>query len=265
MRDETRNANVHIFGDAETVARAVASRFAELAEESVVARGRFAVALSGGSTPRRIYELLSGAEYAPRFEWSKVHVFFGDERAVPPDDAESNYRMARASLLSRVCIPSENVHRMIGEGDAAANARLYEDELRVFFGGDALPRFDLVMLGLGDDGHTASLFPGTHALEESGAWVVANWIEKLGVYRLTLTARVINNAAHILFVVTGAGKAERLREVVKGARDPRRLPAQMIRSVDGTLDWYVDQAAASKLDETQQRQATDDRSRQTEN
>jgi 6-phosphogluconolactonase len=244
---ETQTANVLIFEDGEAVARAVAGRFVEVADECVRERGRFSVALSGGSTPRRIYELLSGAEFASRVAWSKVHVFFGDERSVPPDDAQSNYRMARESLLSRVALPAENVHRMIGEGDAAANARLYEDELRSFFGGDALPAFDLVMLGLGEDGHTASLFPGSPALEERSAWVVANWIEKLNAYRLTLTAPVINNASHVVFVVTGAGKAERLLEIVKGARDPRRLPAQLIRTARGTLDWYVDRAAAAKL------------------
>lgn len=238
---------MHIYDDAEAVARAAASRFAELAEECVSTRGRFAVALSGGSTPRRIYQLLSGEEFATRVEWPKVHVFFGDERCVPPNDEASNYHMAYESLLARVSIPTENVHRMIGEGDAASNARLYEDELRVFFGDEELPRFDLVMLGMGKDGHTASLFPGSPALAESDAWVLANWVEKIGAYRLTLTSRVINNAAHVLFVITGAGKAERLLEVIEGARDPQRLPAQLIRPARGTLDWYIDEAAASKL------------------
>jgi 6-phosphogluconolactonase len=247
MSSDEQTANVHLFDDAEAVARAVAARFVELAEDCVHTSGRFSVALSGGSTPRRIYELLAGEEFASRVEWSKVHVFFGDERCVPPDDAESNYRMAQESLLSRVDVPAENVHRMIGEGDAAANARLYEDELRKFFGGDDLPRFDLIMLGMGDDGHTASLFPHSPALEDAGAWVVANFVEKFGAYRLTLTAPVINHAAHVWFVVAGAVKAERLREVIKGERDPQRLPAQSIRPVDGSLDWYVDHAAASKL------------------
>jgi 6-phosphogluconolactonase len=245
--DEARAAMVHVFADAERVARAAAARFVELAGECVSARGRFCVALSGGSTPRGIYELLSGQEFAPRVGWPKVHVFFGDERCVPPDDKESNYRMARESLLSRVAIPGGNVHRMIGEGDAAANARLYEDDLRAFFGGDRLPRLDLVMLGMGDDGHTASLFPGSPALDESRAWVVANRVEKFAAYRLTLTAPVINNAAHVTFVVTGAGKAERLREVIEGPRDPPRLPAQLIRPASGALEWFIDQAAASRL------------------
>ena len=238
---------VLIFDDAEALARAAAQRFAGIAAESVNARGRFSVALSGGSTPRRIYELLSGDEFKARVDWPKAHVFFGDERCVPPDDDASNYRMARESLLSRVGVPAENVHRMIGEGDAAANARLYEDELRSSFGDAGLPAFDLVMLGLGDDGHTASLFPGTGALEDGGAWVAANWVGKLGAYRLTLTAPAINHAAHVMFVVAGAGKAERLREVLEGAREPQRLPAQLIRPAGGTLEWYVDRAAAARL------------------
>jgi 6-phosphogluconolactonase len=237
-----------IFDDAEALARAAASRFVELAAACVDGRGRFSVALAGGSTPRRIYELLAGDEFAPRVEWSKVHVFFGDERCVPPDDAESNYRMARETLLSRVGVVQENVHRMIGEGDAVANARLYEDELRAYFGGAELPRFDLVMLGLGEDGHTASLFPASPALDERAAWVTANRVEKFSVFRLTLTAPVINNAAHVLFVVAGAGKANSLREVLEGERDPQKLPAQLIRPTGGSLEWYVDRAAASRLE-----------------
>lgn len=240
-------AQVRVFGGPELVARAAAARFAELAGECVSAAGRFSVALSGGSTPRRIYELLAGGEFAPRVEWPRVHVFFGDERCVPPDDAESNYRMARESLLSRVALPAQNVHRMAGEGRPPESARAYEEELRAFFGGAEWPRFDLVMLGLGDDGHTASLFPGSPALAEGRAWAAANWVEKLGAFRLTLTAPAINHAAHVMFVVTGAGKAERLREVVEGPRDPQRLPAQMIRPGRGTLDWYVDEAAAARL------------------
>jgi 6-phosphogluconolactonase len=248
MNDDRDTPRVLIFDDAESVARAAATRFAEIAAAAIDERGRFSVALSGGSTPRRIYELFAGGEFASRVEWPKVHVFFGDERCVPPDDAESNYRMALETLLSWVGIAPENVHRMIGEGDAVANARLYEDELRAYFGGDALPRFDLVMLGLGEDGHTASLFPATLALDERAAWVVANRVEKLGAYRLTLTAPVINNAAHVMFVVAGAGKAEPLHEVIEGERDPRRLPAQLIRPTKGSLEWYVDRAAASRLE-----------------
>ncbi|MCA1555486.1 MAG: 6-phosphogluconolactonase, partial [Acidobacteria bacterium] len=153
--------NLQIFADAGKVARAAAERFIELARESVAAHGRFSVALAGGSTPKRIYELLASDELNAQLDWSAVHIFFGDERCVPPDHADSNYRMANEALLSRVSLPEQNIHRMRGEGDAVANARLYEDELRGFFDGENWPQFDLVMLGMGDDGHTASLFPGT--------------------------------------------------------------------------------------------------------
>jgi 6-phosphogluconolactonase len=246
MSEATTRVLIH--DDAEAVARAAARRFVEIADEATRARGRFSVALSGGSTPRRIYELLAGEEFAARVDWTKAHVFFGDERCVPPGDEASNYRAAHETLLARVSVPAGNVHRMIGEGDAVANARLYEDELRSFFGDATFPQFDLVMLGLGEDGHTASLFPGTPALEERGAWVVANWVEKLNAYRLTLTAPAINHAAHVMFVVTGAGKADRLCEVLRGEQESRRLPAQLIRPTDGTLEWFIDRAAAARLE-----------------
>ena len=246
--DDRATPNLQIFADASEVARAAAARFAELARAGIETNGRFSVALAGGSTPKRIYELLAGGDFADGLDWSRVHVFFGDERSVPPDDADSNYRMANEALLSRVALPAENVHRMRGEGDAVANARLYEDELRGFFGdGAAWPEFDLVMLGMGDDGHTASLFPGTHALEVQSAWVTANWVEKFDTYRVTLTAPAINHARQVVFIVTGAGKAERLREVLHGPSDPHNLPSQLIRPRDGALAWYLDQAAAAKI------------------
>ena len=238
---------VTILEDAEAVARAAAERFAELAQQSIGERGRFAVALSGGSTPRRAYELLAGEDYRGRVDWPKVHVFFGDERMVPADSAESNYRMASEELLSRVPVPPENIHRINGLGDALANARLYEDELRTFFNDALWPSFDLVLLGMGDDGHTASLFPGTLALDEQAAWVAANWVEKLNAYRVTLTAPAINRAAHVLFLVTGANKAGPLAEVLKGELEPGRLPSQLIRPPDGSLEWLVDKAAAARL------------------
>ena len=240
--------NVLVFDDAESVARAAASRFAELARESVKARGLFAVALSGGSTPRRVYELLTDEEFGGSIDWPNVHVFFGDERMVPPDSAESNYRMANEALLSRVPVPPENVHRIDGVGDAAANASAYEREMRELFGDAEWPRLDLVLLGMGDDGHTASLFPGTKALDESRLWVASNWVEKLGAWRVTLTAPVINAARHVTFLVNGAGKAGRLLEVLKGERDPSRLPSQIIQPSDGNLEWFVDREAASRLE-----------------
>lgn len=234
--------------DPEQVARAAARRFVELAASSIADHGAFSVALAGGSTPKRIYELLAtDDEFEDKLDWQNVHVFFGDERTVPPDHADSNFRMANEALLARVPIPAQNVHPMKGMGDAAANALLYEDDLRSFFGDEEWPPFDLVMLGMGDDGHTASLFPSTEALKEARAWVVSNWVEKFGTWRITLAAPAINHARHVLFTVTGAGKADRLREVLRGPNDPDRLPSQLIRPAAGTLEWFVDKAAAAKL------------------
>jgi 6-phosphogluconolactonase len=241
--------DVRVFDDPESVARAAASRIVELAQASIAEKGSFTIALSGGSTPRRVFELLASEEFRDHIDWTNVHVFFGDERTVAPDHADSNYRMANEALLSRVNIPAENVHRIEGLGDAAANASDYESELRGLFGEDAeWPRLDLVMLGMGDDGHTASLFPATAALKEQRAWVVGNWVEKLDTWRITLTAPAINAARHVLFLVTGAGKAQRLREVLKGERDPSRLPSQLIQPREGTLEWFIDRAAAARLE-----------------
>lgn len=247
MTDAEQSPKVLVFDTAEEVARAAALRFVELSHSAIAARGRCGVALSGGSTPKRTFQLLASDDFKTQVDWAGVHVFFGDERCVPPDHADSNYRMADEALLSRVQIPPKNVHRIVGEGDAVANARLYEDELQTFFAGESWPRFDLVLLGLGDDGHTASLFPGTQALAERTAWVVANWVEKLNAYRITLSAPAINMAAHVAFLVTGAGKAERVAEVINGPREPERLPSQLIRPENGTLEWLLDRAAAARL------------------
>jgi len=238
---------VQVFDDAEAVARGAAERFVELGQAAIDARGCFSVGLAGGSTPKRTYELLASEAYREQLNWSKVHIFFGDERCVPPDHSESNYRMANEALISRVSIPPPNVHRINGLGDAVANASLYEDELRTFFNPASWPRFDLVLLGMGDDGHTASLFPGTKALAERQAWVAANWVEKFSTFRITLTAPVINHAANIVFLVSGTSKAERLSEVLRGARDPTKLPSQLIQPERGSLEWLVDKAAASQL------------------
>ena len=246
---EWMRLRVHVHETAEEVAWAAAWRVLERAAEAIRERGRFTVALAGGNTPRRVYELLTDERLSPHVDWPNVHVFFGDERMVPPDHAESNYRMANEALLSRVPVPPENVHRIEGVGDAAANASAYESEMRGLFGEDAdWPRFDHVLLGMGDDGHTASLFPGTDALNETRLWVAPNWVEKLGAWRVTLTAPAINAARFVTFLVNGAAKAARLREVLKGERDPARLPSQLIRPSDGTLEWFVDREAASRLE-----------------
>lgn len=239
--------DIRILENDEEVARAAAKCFVDIALRSISAVGRFSVVLAGGSTPRRAYELLATKEYRNRIAWPKVHIFFGDERCVPPTDATSNYRMANEAMISLLPIPTQNIHRMAGEGDAVANASLYQSDLQTFFDEAPWPRFDLVLLGMGDDAHTASLFPGTRGLSERKAWVLANWIQKLNAYRITLTPPAINNAANVLFLVTGAGKAKSLLRVLRGARDPEKLPAQLIQPMDGSLLWLVDKAAAGDL------------------
>lgn len=240
-------SNVSVYETPEEVARAAAARFVDIAANAISHNGRFSVALAGGSTPKRTYELLANKEHRDHVIWSKVHLFFGDERTVPPTHRDSNYRMASEALISKLPIPAQNVHRMLGEGDALANASLYEDDLQTFFEPSPWPRFDLILLGMGDDGHTASLFPGTTALREHDAWVVANWVAKLNTYRITLTPPAINSAAHIVFLVTGASKSERVFEVLRGQPDTERLPSQLIQPVNGSLLWLLDKPAAARL------------------
>lgn len=235
--------NLFVYETPQELAEAAARDFATLAEEAIGERGRFAVALAGGSTPRATYEVLAG-DYAGRIDWDSVHLFFGDERGVGPDHEDSNYRMAREALLDHV--PVGGVHRMRGElplGDAAA---AYEEELREFFGEDP-PRFDLILCGLGEDGHTLSLFPETSALDVTDRWVVANPVLKLETTRLTLTVPVANAASTVIFLVAGEGKAAALREVLEGDADPRAYPAKLVRPESGELIWMADRAAAGSL------------------
>ena len=207
------------------------------------------VALSGGSTPRRLFALLASEDWEP-LPWENIHLFWGDERHVGPDHPDSNYRMTVETLLDGGLVPQGNVHRIPSENpDAAAAALAYAAQLRGFFavGEGRFPRFDLVILGMGADGHTASLFPGTPVLNENSEWVAATWVEKLAAHRITLTPPLFNHARRVLFLVTGADKAATLREVLHGQRDPHRYPAQLIEPVDGTCRWLLDTAAAAEL------------------
>lgn len=235
-----------IYSDREALSRAAAERFVEFGQDAAAARGVFAVTLSGGSTPRQTYEKLASDEFRSRVDWRRAHFFWGDERAVPPDHPQSNYRMAYEALLSRVPVPQSNIHRIPAEKTPEVAASEYEQTLRDFWG-NTLPRFDLVLLGLGTNGHTASLFPYTSVLRERTRWCAAVWVPELDASRITLTAPVLNHAANVSFVVAGRDKAAILREVLRGAFDPERLPAQYIRPDEGKLLWLVDEAAASGL------------------
>ena len=240
-------SNVFVFDTPEQLAIAAAERFVDYEYAFHGELDRFSVALAGGNTPRRVYELLATERFKQRVEWAQVDLFFGDERCVPPDHPESNYAMAYETLISKVPIPAKNVHRIIGEGRPEESARLYENQLRIFFAGVSWPRFDLVLLGMGEDGHTASLFPGSDALKEKTKWVVTTRLEGSMRDRITLTVPVFNQAARIMFLVTGAGKAGRLAQVLHPQHGSAPLPAQAIKPVNGTLEWLVDNAAAPLL------------------
>jgi 6-phosphogluconolactonase len=238
---------VRIFASPEYLFRAGAESFCRMGSQAIRERGRFTVALSGGSTPRGLHEELV-RNFSSQLPWQNVWFSWGDERHVPPTDPESNYRMANETLLSRLPIPSDHIFRVPSEmPDAGEAAQVYEQTLGNFFhpAPGSFPRFDLILLGMGPDGHTASLFPGTTALEEKQHWVVANWVEKFSTFRITFSYPVLNHAASVMFLVSGADKAPMVGRALK---DPSaNLPCQGVKPVDGELSWFLDQAAAVKL------------------
>lgn len=236
--------NLHIFHDKAALTQGAADYVLQHAQTAIAQDKRCSLVLAGGSTPRPVYELLASPPYASRIDWSAVHVFFGDERTVPPNHVDSNYRMARESLLDHLPIPAAHVYRLRGEINPHQAALEYDQALRQFFGLNP-PTFDVVLLGMGDDGHTASLFPHTAALDETVHWVVANNVPQHDTWRLTLTPPILNQAAHVAFIISGLKKAARLQEVINGAHNPRNLPSQLIAATD----WLLDQDAASKLEE----------------
>lgn len=244
--------NLQIVSDAAALARAVADVFIATANQAMEKKGAFTVALSGGSTPKALYSLLTtDRDLNSRVPWQKIDFFFGDERHVPPDHADSNYRSAQEGMLSKVPVSPERVFRMKGEYQETEKAAAeYDQVLREFFHLSAgqLPRFDLIMLGMGPDGHTASLFPGTKALNEQNRLVTSNWVGKFYTHRITMTAPVLNNAACVMFMAGGQDKAQPLKAVLEGPYEPAQLPSQLIRPTHGTLCWLVDQSAASLLD-----------------
>jgi 6-phosphogluconolactonase len=243
-------AELKVFEDADVLTRAAAEEIATSAETAIASEGRFTIALAGGSTPRPIYRSLAEEPYRGRIHWDRVHVFWGDERHVPPDHPDSNFGMAHDELLSKVPLPPDNIYRVRAEKpDAERAAREYEWTLRSAFNLDEgqVPRFDLALLGLGPDGHTASLFPGSDAVRERTRLVVAPWVGAQSGFRITMTLPVFNRAACALFVVSGEEKAEALRSVLEGDLQPDRFPAQSVRPHEGRLLYFVDRAAARLL------------------
>ncbi len=240
---------VRVYPDYEALSRAAAYLFVLLANEAIRDRGRFSIALCGGHTPGRLYELLAGPPFVNQVDWGRVHVFWGDERCVPPDDPRNNARMAREKLLDHVPVPPQHLHPIVCADSAKDAARGYESLLRSFFHGGPR-RFDLIFLGLGTDGHTASLFPGTPALREKDRWVTEVYSEKEGIYRVTLTAPILNQASVLAFMASGASKAAVLRDLLTRQSEPERFPARLIRPqcYGGKLYWLVDENSASLLE-----------------
>jgi 6-phosphogluconolactonase len=240
--------------DAEALARRAAQYFLEMAGEAVAGRGRARIAISGGSTPKATFQLLADPTqpWRSRMPWSSLELYWVDERAVPPDDADSNYRMTREALLDHVPLRPEQIHRMEGELEPELAASRYESELRSSFRleGAQSPRFDLIALGMGNDGHTASLFPHTEALHETSRLVTANHVKNKDAWRITLTWPVIDHASSVFFLIAGADKAAVLKEVLTGPRDPERLPSQLIWPASGILTLILDEAAAALLPPT---------------
>ncbi len=252
MTDLPAKREVRLFPDAVPLIRRTAEEFVRAAIDAVARSGSFAVALSGGSTPKALHQLLADDHaFRSRIPWDRMHIFFGDERHVPPDHKDSNYRMALETLISRAPLHPDQITRIKGEyGDTEKAALEYQQALRAYFKlqDGELPRFDLVLLGMGDEGHTASLFPGTKALHaSSNRFVVRNWIGKLFTERVTLTAPAINQANLVIFLVTRADKAPALKAVLEGPYEPEQLPSQLIQPASGRLLWLVDQAAGSML------------------
>lgn len=235
-----------VYRDLEEVSQNAARILIEAAQSAVNKRGGFSLVLSGGNTPRRLFEMLAESPYREQLPWGKTHVFWGDERCVPAEDERNNAYMARRILLSRVPIPEEHIYPIASTLPPIKAAEKYQNTLNEYFSGRP-PIFDFILLGLGENGHTASLFPGTPVLDEKRSWVSEVYVPNLQMWRVTLTAPILNQARKIVFLVSGAGKAWVLNQVLNGPGNPKQLPAQLIKPQDGELLWLADKAAASQI------------------
>jgi len=237
---------IRVFADLEVLSRAAADLFVSLSQSAVASDKKFAVALSGGSTPRRFFSLLASSPCQESIKWSSTHFFWADERCVPKEAPESNYNLAYSMLLSRVPVPRDNIHRIRGEDDPEQAARDYEDRLRTFFGRQPFPVFDLIILGAGADGHTASIFPDTAVVRERTRLAVPVYADAPKPARVTLTLPVLNSAAQVLFLAAGRAKTAVLHEILEDG-NPKRYPAGLVQPVHGRLTWLIDREAASML------------------
>jgi 6-phosphogluconolactonase len=238
---------IRVCSDSEILAREAAALFVQQARESVRDRGRFCVALSGGQTPRQLYEILAGPSFRNDDFWNHTHVFWGDERCVPADDKRNNALMAQRLLLDHVCVPMDQVYPIVCGRQPDDAALQYRERLGEFFF-NTVPVFDLILLGLGENGHTASLFPYDEILADQNAWTALVYVKEQNLYRVTLMPALINRARKIVFLISGTSKAAVLHEVIEGPPDPLRLPAQLIDPDSGELIWLADQKAAGLLD-----------------
>jgi 6-phosphogluconolactonase len=239
--------NIQVFPDLEAVSSKAAEMFSSFSRTFIFSKGRFAVAISGGSTPVRLYTLLCSALYRSKIDWHNIHFFWADERCVPKDHEESNFKLAFDTLLSKVSVPRRNIHRIPCEEDPDIAAMDYEKDIIGFFGRSGLPVFDLVILGVGEDGHTASLFPGSRSLEEKIRLVVPVYMEKPLSHRITLTLPVFNNASQILFLAAGTSKANAVSSILNNRESKERYPAGLIDPVKGKITWLIDKKASGKL------------------
>lgn len=240
--------SISIFADREQFDHAAAHYIVQVANEALTAHGRFTIALSGGSTPKRLYGLLALEPYCNQIDWTRAEIFWGDERCVPPDDTESNYHLAYEVMLSKLPIPASHIHRMpADQSDRVAASAAYEQEMRRVFGTNGVPSFDLIQLGLGPEAHTASLFPHQASLWETERLIIPVSVPKPPPARLTFTPPLLNAANHILFLVTGAEKADAVQAVLEGDYQPDEYPAQIVRPTRGEVTWMLDTAAANRL------------------
>ncbi|HEY4155397.1 MAG TPA: 6-phosphogluconolactonase [Puia sp.] len=243
--------NKEVYKDLETLSHELAEWITSLIEETLTRQSRFCIALSGGNTPKKLNELLAGSPYRERIDWKKLQVFFGDERAVPFEDERNNARMAFDTLLNKVDIPKDQIHIMQTQFSPEKAAGEYEKLLRKYFGADetGLPEtsFDLILLGMGDDGHTLSLFPGTAVIREEKKWADSLFLPAQDMYRITITKNIANRSEHIVFMISGGDKAKALKEVLNGPYQPERYPSQVIQPVHGELHFFLDEAAAAEL------------------
>lgn len=243
------SSQIQITPDETSFYKKAATYFMESAARAIRENNSFIVSLSGGSTPKRLYTLLSEDYYRHRVDWAHVHFFWGDERCVPPDHSESNFGMTKLALLSKIPIPPQNIHRIPGEMEPPRDAaRAYQKDLKSFFKLDySIPQFDLILLGVGEDGHTASLFPATEALKEKERLVVANFVSRFNAYRITMTYPLLNYAKKIIFLCAGLSKAKILSEIHRKDRQGILYPAEQVKTSKGETIWLLDRSAASKL------------------